>query len=200
MFFNYSNIIDPLLKSVRAKIAEEALVKKDSVVLDVCCGTGDQAFYYAKISDYVFGIDLDPKMIALAEERKRKENSNVFFEVGDASKLPFENDYFDIVSICLALHEKNEELRNKVLAEIKRVTKLNGEIIIVDYSAPLPNNPTAWLVSGIEWLAGKDHFSCFRDYLKKGGLKYLLRQSGLKVEKNILISNRTMEITKIHNF
>jgi ubiquinone/menaquinone biosynthesis C-methylase UbiE len=199
MFFNYTNIIDPILKSVRVEMLKIAALKKDSVVLDVCCGTGDQAFYYAKVSDCVFGIDLDPVMIDFANKKKQKQNSTACFKVADASNLPFNDNYFDIVSICLALHEKNEELRNKIISEMKRVAKKGGEIMIVDYTVPMPDNFTAWFIRTIEWFAGKEHFNYFNEYLKKGGLKELLKQNNLSVQSSKLIANGTMELIKTVN-
>jgi len=199
MFFNYTNIIDPILKSVRVEMLKAAALKKESVVLDVCCGTGDQAFYYAQESDNVFGIDLDPAMINFANKRKQKENSNACFKIADASNLPFSDDYFDTVSICLALHEKSEELRNKIITEMKRVAKQGGEIIIVDYIVPMPNNFTSLLIRTIERFAGKEHFSYFNDFLKKEGLRELLKQNNLSVQSSKLVANGTMELVKIVN-
>jgi len=201
MLINYSNIIDPLLRSVRIKILEISLIKKDSVVLDVCCGTGDQSFYYAQKSNHVFGIDIDPHMIGLTGKRKQqKKDNNPVFIIADAGNLPFEDNYFDLVSICLALHEKNEELRNKALAEIKRVTKKDGTIIIVDYSVPLPNNPLSLFVKIIEFFAGKNHFDCFNNYIKTGGVEKILKYNNLEAKENIFLAGGMLKLIKIINY
>ena len=198
MILNYTNLVDPILKSLRLKVLEVSQIKENSLVLDVCCGTGDQAFYFAKNSDHVFGIDLDPSMLALANKRKQKQKGNVGFSLADASQLPFEDNYFDLVSTCLALHEKNEELRNKVLLEMKRVVKKDGKIIIVDYNTPMPKNPMALVIYITEYLAGKNHFNCFKEYHKRKGLKELLAKIGLKVEKRIFIYKETIELLEIY--
>jgi demethylmenaquinone methyltransferase/2-methoxy-6-polyprenyl-1,4-benzoquinol methylase len=199
MIINYSNTIDYLLRSVRAKVLENSLIKEDSLVLDVCCGTGDQAFYYAQKSNYVFGVDIDYSMISLAQKRKNKKEDNPTLIIADAGKLPFKDNYFDLTSICLALHEKDENLRNQIIHEMKRVTKKGGIIMIIDYSAPLPNNPLSLFIKAIEFFAGKDHFGCFNNYIKDGGLDKILNQNQLKTREKLFISGGTIELIKIVN-
>ncbi|MDD5098359.1 MAG: class I SAM-dependent methyltransferase [Candidatus Pacebacteria bacterium] len=196
MLINYSNIIDPLLRSVRIKTLETSLIEKDSVVLDVCCGTGDQSFYYAQRSNHVFGIDIDPNMINLAGKSRKKDNNPIFI-IADASNLPFKDNYFDLVSICLALHEKNEELRIKVLSEIKRVAKKDGTIIIVDYNVPLPNNPLSLFIKIIEFFAGKDHFECFNNYIKSGGIEEILKYNKLEAKENVFLIVGAIRLAKV---
>lgn len=192
MLINYSNTIDYLLKGVRIKILENSLIKKDDFVLDVCCGTGDQAFYYAQKSNHVFGIDLDPKMTGL---KKKEKNPSII--TADARKLPFEDNYFDLTSICLALHEKDEKLRNQIIDEMKRVTKKRGTIMIVDYNVPLPNNPSSLFIKAIEFFAGKNHFACFNDYIKTGGLDKILNQNQLKIKEELLLLEGTIKLIKV---
>lgn len=199
MIINYSNTIDYLLRGLRVEVLENSLIKEDSLVLDVCCGTGDQAFYYAQKSNNVFGVDIDSNMISLAQKRKNKKEDNPTFIVADARKLPFKDNCFDLTSICLALHEKDEKLRNQIIYEMKRVAKKGGTIMIVDYSAPLPNSPLSLFIKAIEFFAGKDHFGCFNDYIKTGGLDKILNQNQLEVREKLFISRRMMELIKIVN-
>jgi len=200
MIINYSNTIDPLLKNIRTKIFEESLIQKESLVLDVCCGTIDQAFYYAKKSDYVFGVDLDSRMIDLAQKRKQQtKNNNPNFIISDASNLPFQDNYFDLVSICLALHEKNQKLINKIISEMKRVTKKGGTIMIIDYNVPLPINLLGLFIRTIEFFAGKDHFNCFNNYIKLGGIDKILKQNNLEAKENLFLMHRIIKLVKIIN-
>jgi len=175
MFYTF---FDYVLREVRIKVLEMAQIKKQDKVLDVCCGTGDQAVLFSHHSDYVYGIDLDAKMIEFAINRK----SNVRFGVAYAECLPFPSEYFDVVSITLALHEKDEGLRQLVFSEIKRVVKKNGRIIIADYNYPLPF--LGFLVRIIERLAGEYHYTSFKNYLSLGGLNNLEFK-----EQNFVINN-----------
>jgi len=197
MLINYSNIIDPPLKRIRIKMLESSLIKKDSIVLDVCCGTGDQCFYYAQKSNHVFGVDINQAMIGLAKKRKQKEANNPQLIIADAGSLPFADNYFDLVSICLALHEKDEELRNKVISEIKRVVKEDGIIMIVDYNSPLPNNIASLLIKITEFLAGRDHFKCFNSYVKMGGINKILEDNDLEMKEETFLIQKTMKLVKI---
>ena len=187
----YSNFFDNLLISVRKKVLEISDIQKQDRVLDVCCGTGDQATLFSNYSDFVYGIDLDSRMIEFAINRK----SNVRFGVAYAEHIPFPDEYFDIVSISLALHEKDENLRKLVFSEIKRVVKKQGKIIIADYNYPLPFNFISFLIIIIERMAGEYHFNSFKNYLSLGGLNNLTKE--LKIEKQDFAIRKIIKIIKI---
>jgi ubiquinone/menaquinone biosynthesis C-methylase UbiE len=180
-------ILDYFLREVRASVLEISQIKREDKVIDICCGTGDQAVLFSKKSDFVYGIDLDYKTIEAALKRK----SNVFFGVAYAEKLPFPDNYFDVVSISLALHEKDEELRKLVINEIKRIVKEDGRVIIADYNYPMPFNFLSILIRIIEWLAGDYHHDSFKNYLSSKGL------NNLKVKKQKLVFKKTIKIIKI---
>lgn len=172
-------------------------MKTGDRVLDICCGTGDQVFYYAKEGMIAFGIDLDSNMISKAENDKRKKNAkNIFFRTADATKLPFEDNFFDYVSISFALHEKERTIRDKVISEMKRVIKKEGSMIFIDFQVPLPNNYYSYLIKSVEYLAGRNHFRCFKDYIDQGGLDKLLKKNQLQEEKRIFFKNGNVVMIK----
>jgi len=198
--FNYSTLIDPLLQNIRVYTPKFSGMKKGDRVLDVCCGTGDQVFYYEKKGIIANGIDLNPKMIKAAEKRKKESGlTNVFFQIADAKKLPFQNNYFDFVSISLALHEKDRYSRDKIISEMKRVVKNEGFLIFIDFQVPLPQNIYSYLVRFIEYSAGKNHYKGFKDYLLQGGLPILLARNKLKEEKRDYLLNNLITIIKVKN-
>ena len=104
-------------------------------VLDVATGTGAQAYELAKRGFEVTGIDLSPEMLKQTK-KKRYSSLKLQFQQEDATKLPFKNHYFDISTISLGLHDMPYEIELLVLQEMKRVTKKDGEILIVDYMEP----------------------------------------------------------------
>lgn len=198
--FNYSTLIDPLLQSIRIYTPKFSGMKKGDRVLDVCCGTGDQVFYYEKQGIIATGIDLNPEMIKVAEKRKNKSGlTNVFFQIADAKKLPFQNNYFGFASISLALHEKDRNLRNRIISEMKRVVKNEGFLIFIDFKTPLSQNIYSYLVRLIEYYAGKNHYKCFKDYVLQGGLPILLAKNKLKQEKTDYLLNNLITIIKAKN-
>ena len=195
-FLSYSNTIDPLVHEIRAFAPQFVGIKAGDKVLDVCCGTGDQAFYYAEKGALAYGIDIDPKMINTAENDKRRKNHRVSFQVADATKLPFEDEFFDYVSISFGLHEKERTVRDKIISEMKRVVKKEGSIIFIDFQIPFPNNFYSYIIKLIEYLAGKHHFQCFKDYVKQGGLDKLLKKNQLIEEKRHLFKNNNIVMIK----
>jgi len=172
-------------------------MKPGDKVLDICCGTGDQVFYYGEKGIISFGIDLDPNMIRAAKnDRRIKNNNNVSFQIADAAKLPFEDSFFDYVSISLALHEKEITVRDKIISEMKRVVKKDGSLIFIDFKIPMPNNPYSYLIKSVEYLAGRIHFGYFRDYVNQGGLDGLLEENQLYEEKRSCFKNNNIVIIK----
>ena len=181
---NYSTVIDPLLRNIRICTPEFSGMKAGDRVLDVCCGTGDQAFHYAKRGIVASGIDLSPGMIKLAEKNKGKQGlRDVSFQIADAVNLPFRDSFFDYASISLALHENERTARDKIISEMKRVVKKEGALIFVDFQVPLPKNLYTYLAKAIEFIAGKKHHRCFRDYIEQGGLDEILKKNQLPEAK-----------------
>jgi ubiquinone/menaquinone biosynthesis C-methylase UbiE len=180
----YSILIDPLLRGLRSCLVNSSGIKKGDKVLDVCCGTGEQVFSYGKKETIAVGIDIRKEIIEVAKAQKEKKGlKNVSFVVGDAQKLPFENDSFDFASICLGLHEMGQESRDNVISEMKRVVKKSGYLILVDFKSPLPKTVFSFFLRGIERLAGKENFRYFKNYLANGGLPELLKKNNLEIEK-----------------
>ena len=198
--FGYSKVIDPILRDVRLCTPEFAGMKAGDRVLDVCCGTGEQALHYARKGINATGIDLDPRMIEVAERNRRKRGlGNVSFQLADAQALPFKDDSFDYASVSLALHEKERPARDRVISEMKRVVKAEGTLVFIDLSVPLPRKAYACLVRAVEFMAGRDHFRCFRDYIEQGGLDVLLRSNRLHEEKRDYRMHGTVTIIKAKN-
>ena len=88
-------------------------------ILDWECGTGIYAKILTRKGAIVNGIDISEKEIEIA----KKENPKINFKVGNAQKLPYKNNKFDIVLSLALAHLKNW---NVVLKEIRRVLKPKG--------------------------------------------------------------------------
>ena len=125
--------VDLFIKGIREEVFCFTNPEKGAKILDVCTGTGKQAFAFGKRGFEVVGIDLSEDMLKVATRKNRYKN--VRFDVGYAEKLPYKENYFDISCISFGLHEMPRPIRKKVLEEIVRVTKPQGKIIIVDYAS-----------------------------------------------------------------
>ena len=193
----YSIFIDPLLRDIRTYISKFSGMKRGDKVLDVCCGTGDQVFYYGKGSIIATGVDLSTGMIKSAEKRKEKSGlTNISFQVANAKQLPFKDNSFDFASICLGLHEIKRDERDKIISEMKRVVKKEGFLIFIDFQVPLPSTIISYLVKAIEYFAGRNHYECFKEYLKQGGLYAILNRNQLQEEKRYYTENGIIVIIK----
>lgn len=199
-FLNYATIIDPLLRGIRLYVIYFSRMKAGDRVLDVCCGTGDQAFHYARAGIVTAGIDLDPNMLKLARKDRRSKGSNsVAFNRADARRLPFRDDSFDCASISFALHEKERTARDDIISEMKRVVKKGGILLFLDFQVPLPNNLLPRLVNVIEFFTGREHHRCFKDYLAQGGLDVLLARNHLAEVKRDYLNDGLITIIKAMN-
>lgn len=115
-------------RRVAAKLLEG---KSPSAVLDIATGTGDLAVAMASIPNTtVTGVDLSDKMLSVARLKAPK----IVFEVGDAEALRFENEKFDLVSAGFGV--RNFETLSKGLAELWRVTKKGGSLIVIEPMIP----------------------------------------------------------------
>lgn len=183
-FLNYSTVIDLILRDLRIFISEFSGIKARDTILDVCCGTGEQVFYYVKKGAIATGIDLDPNMLRLADRNRKKSGiKEASFQIADASNLPFQDNIFDFSSISLALHPIEQTARDRVISEMKRVVKEKGTLIFADFQVPLPQNVFRYLAKIIEFIAGGEHYRNFKDFIRQGGLNELLMRNQLQIEK-----------------
>jgi len=108
----------------------------DERVLDVGAGTGAFAFAVAPRAREVVALEVDGEV---AERAKADAPSNVQVVVGDGEHLPFDDFEFDVAATLRTLHHtQRPEL---LVAELTRVTKPGGTILVVDQLAP--NEPLA---------------------------------------------------------
>lgn len=99
-------------------------------VLDVACGTGDMAISLAKQGCSVTGIDLSEEMLAIARRKTAEAN----FQLANAEALPFDDASFDAVTSAFGI--RNFVHLDKGLAEMARVLKSGGRMVILEMSTP----------------------------------------------------------------
>ncbi len=182
--FNYETLVDPLLRDIRKFTSEFSGMKAGDKVIDVCCGTGAQVLEYGRHDIFAIGVDVNPSMLTVATNNRIKQKvESVSFQLADATSLPFPDGYFDYATISLGLHDKEKPVRYIIIAEMKRVLKQGGTLILIDYKVPLPKNVWAVFARAIEFLAGGSHYQGFKDYLVSGGLEDILKNHSLQEKK-----------------
>lgn len=107
------------------------------MILDVATGTGDFAVETLKLNpDQVIGVDISEGMLEFGR-RKMKDRGydhKIDLRLGDSENLPFEGNKFDAVIVAFGV--RNFENLEKGLAEMHRVLKPGGRVVVLEFSKP----------------------------------------------------------------
>lgn len=107
-------------------------------ILDVACGTGTSTVALTRKGATAVGLDFSTGMIMEA----RRRHPGIEFVQGDATALPFGDGEFDAVTVSFGL--RNVKDPHLALAEMFRVLKPGGRVVITEFSTP----PAALLRAG----------------------------------------------------
>jgi len=125
---------DERAAELASKVREFVIAHGDESAVDVGTGAGALAFALAPIVGDVVGVDRVPELLELARERATGY-ANVRFVEGDAEHLSFGDATFDLAGTLRTLHHvPRPEL---VLAELTRITRPGGRILVIDQIAPV---------------------------------------------------------------
>ena len=127
----------------RREAARQAALKSGDRVLDVCTGTGDFAYELASWvgpSGAVIGTDFSKEMLRWGEP-KRAKHPNVTLQWADTQALPFPDDHFAAVTVAFGIRNVADIQRG--LAEMARVTKPSGRVIVLEFNRPT-SSVVAW--------------------------------------------------------
>jgi ubiquinone/menaquinone biosynthesis C-methylase UbiE len=127
--------INPFIWNERMR--DEAIgmldISPDDRVLDIGCGTGFATEALIQETEHVYGLDQSPHQLERAFEKFGRRGT-VQFSLGDAERLPFANNSFDVVWSSGSI----EYWPNPVAAlrECRRVGKPGGQVLVVGPDAP----------------------------------------------------------------
>jgi len=112
-------------EAFREHVLELAALEGDECLLDAGCGTGMMALRIAaRYPDCtVNGIDLSPKMIAVARRDAEKQGLAVDFRVGSITDLPYHDASFEVVITNIMYHHLDLAEKRQAVAEIARVLR-----------------------------------------------------------------------------
>ena len=112
-------------------------VRAGSRVLDVASGSGDLAAAFAKRAGptgQVWMTDINAEMLAVGRDKLLDAGMFAPLARCDAEKLPFPDDTFDCVSVAFGL--RNMTHKESALAEMTRVARPGGRVIVLEFSRP----------------------------------------------------------------
>lgn len=146
-------------------------------ILDVGCGPGIVTAELAPHAKELVAFDLTPEMIAQARKRCKEAGfANVRFEIGQAERLPFEDASFDAVVSRYTFHHFSDP--STVLAEMVRVVRAKGRIVIVDIVSSEALEE-AELNNALEILRDPSHVRMF----PYSHLRRMIESSGLRLQR-----------------
>lgn len=168
-----------------ANLAHFFNIQSGDVVLDLGCGSGNQALKLSEIvgeNGFVYGLDLSQDMIEKARSKTAKEN--VIFSTGAIENLPYEDRSINVViSNCVINHSTDKK---SVFSEIFRVLKNGGHFLIGDVMAVerLPEEISSDPEKIAECWGGAIPKDEYLDTIKKLGFKNITELSARRYYKN----------------
>ena len=122
----------------RKKAIRELSSVQPRIILDVATGTGDFAFESIQIlhPEKVIGVDISEGMLTVAKRKIKERNLSHIFSVqlGDSEGLNFDDNTFDAITVAFGV--RNYQNLEKGLADMLRVLKPEGKIVILEFSKP----------------------------------------------------------------
>ncbi len=114
----------------RRAVARAVAARPGDRVLDLGAGTGTSSLPFVEAGAKVVSCDFSTGMLRVG----RRRYPHLVFAAGDATRLPFRDASFDVVTISFAL--RNVQDHPAALAEMLRVTRPGGRLVVCEFSSP----------------------------------------------------------------
>lgn len=183
-------------------------IREGSRVLDVAGGTGDLSLAFAKKvgkRGQVWLTDINNAMLTRGRDRLCDKGYVIPVAQCNAEKLPFPDDYFDLVTVAFGL--RNMTHKDVALAEMRRVLKPGGRLLVLEFSqvwkplAPIYDFYSFQVIPRIGQVVTQDAASyrylaeSIRMHPNQEDLKTLMEQAGLE---NVDYFNLTAGVVALH--
>ncbi|WP_413707102.1 bifunctional demethylmenaquinone methyltransferase/2-methoxy-6-polyprenyl-1,4-benzoquinol methylase UbiE [Ralstonia sp. Ralssp110] len=137
----------------------QAAVRPGYKVLDIAGGTGDLAKAFARQAGptgEVWLTDINESMLRVGRDRLLDAGVLTPTTLCDAEHIPFPNAYFDVVTVAFGL--RNMTHKDRALAEMRRVVKPGGKVMVLEFSKvwqPLEKAYDVYSFKVLPWLGSK---------------------------------------------
>ena len=155
----------------KRRLVQLAEAKPGKRALDLCCGTGDIAFALADNGAKITAIDFSEPMLKIAE--KRKGDADIVYKTGDALNTGEPDNHYDCVTIAYGL--RNLADFEGGLAEMHRVAKPGGKLLVLDFGKPPSGLVRFWYLGYLKWMV-----PCFGRIFSKDASAYAYIHESLK--------------------
>ena len=122
----------------RKKAIKMLAAENPKTILDIATGTADLAIEAARVirPEHITGLDISANMLKIGNEKliKLGLDKMIHLEQGDSENLHYASDSFDAVMAAFGV--RNFENLEKGLAEMYRVLKPSGTLLVLEFSKP----------------------------------------------------------------
>lgn len=204
------DLLNDVLSAGNSRLWRVALTRalqprKGMRILDVAAGTCTSSSAIAGSGAQVTAVDFSEGML---DEGRRRQGHNELIEFvhGDATALPFDDDSFDAATVSFGLRNVSEPQR--AIAEMKRVVKPGGRVVICEFSRPAKglrapySAYTRHVMPKIAGLVNRDAEEAYRylndsieEWPAQEELAAWLREAGLE---RVAYRNLTFGIVALH--
>ncbi len=151
----YANTAQARDADAHARLVSLVGVRSSDRVLDVACGPGYLTLAFAAQCAEATGVDATDALLDIARRLASERGvTNVRYESGDATQLPYADGAFDVVVCRAAFH--HFPTPGRVLAEMRRVVRDGGAVMVADFvTSAVPSEARAH--NAIERLCDPTH-------------------------------------------
>ncbi len=179
--YDFSLEIVGLGKSFKRTAISLSGLKKNDRLLDVGCATGTLLLEAKKLHPAIeaVGVDPDPKALSIARKKLRRSNINANLVRTRAEKMPFKDNYFDVVISTLAFHHIPHKAKHEAMREIYRILTPGGAFLLADIGRP---KNIIWKLILKAEVRLIEKWEYVDDNLK-GNIPIFMRRAGFKVSQ-----------------
>jgi demethylmenaquinone methyltransferase/2-methoxy-6-polyprenyl-1,4-benzoquinol methylase len=197
-----------LHRAWKAFTIAQAGIRPGFKVLDIAGGTGDLAKAFARkagTAGEVWLTDINESMLRTGRDRLLNNGLCTPTLLCDAEKLPFPDNYFDRVSVAFGL--RNMTHKDAALAEMRRVLKPGGKLLVLEFSKiwePLQKPYDVYSFSVLPWLGRRiagdaDSYRYLAESIRmhpdQDTLKQMMQDAGLE---RVQYFNLTAGVAALH--